>query len=269
MMTMFCFATSTNATLWERGSDLVYDDDFNITWYDFTYSSTGWNDAITWADDLVYKGYDDWRLPTALNPDGSGPDTPFYNAGSEMGHLYYVEFGNAAGAGPHQYGPFNNIQPSWYWSSTELGSDYAWYFQFGNGWQNDDPKWATHCALAVRDGDVATIDILPGDDNNIINPRRMKKISVAILSTPGFSASTIVDQPSLTFGVTGDEASWFSCTRKPKDVNGDGTKDLVCQFSTRDAGFQCGDVVGILKGTALSGERSFEGRQTVLITPCK
>ena len=29
---------------------------------------------MNWADQLVYGGYDDWRLPDAYNQDGSGPD---------------------------------------------------------------------------------------------------------------------------------------------------------------------------------------------------
>jgi hypothetical protein len=31
-----------------------------------------WWGAMAWANQLVYQGYDDWRLPTALNRDGSG-----------------------------------------------------------------------------------------------------------------------------------------------------------------------------------------------------
>ncbi|MBK6585367.1 MAG: DUF1566 domain-containing protein, partial [Gammaproteobacteria bacterium] len=57
-----------------------------------------WADANTWADGLVYAGYDDWRLPSAglLNPDdpvgaldGSGDSG--YNitrARAELAHLY-------------------------------------------------------------------------------------------------------------------------------------------------------------------------------------
>jgi len=110
------------------------------------------------------------------------------------------------------------------------------------------------------------IDIKPGDDTNIIS-RQSKGISVAILSTTGFYAPSVVDQATLTFGATGDEASFKSCARKPKDVNGDGIKDLVCNFSTKLTGLQCG-TEGILRGeTTTTG--SFEGSQTIVITPCK
>ena len=78
-----------------------------------------------------------------------------------------------------------------------------------------------------------TIDIKPGDDANIINLRGMKTVSVAILSADGFDAFSDVDQATLTFGFTGDEPSFKSCARKPKDVDGVGLKDLVCTFTSR------------------------------------
>ena len=36
-------------------------------------STMTWDDAMIWADNLIYAGYTDWRLPTACNLDGSGP----------------------------------------------------------------------------------------------------------------------------------------------------------------------------------------------------
>jgi hypothetical protein len=115
-----------------------------------------------------------------------------------------------------------------------------------------------------------SIDIKPGDDSNTIN-LQSKTVQVAILSLADFDALTEVDvdRVSLTFGPTGDEQSLVSCaSRKHKDVNGDGLKDLVCQFSIKDTGFKCGDLEGILKGVTVIGTL-FEGSQNVLITPCK
>ncbi len=112
------------------------------------------------------------------------------------------------------------------------------------------------------------IDIKPSDDANVINLRGMKKIRVAILSSTDFSAPLEVDQATLTFGFKGDEASFVSCARKPKDVNGDGLMDLVCQFSTNVADFQCGDIEGILMGMKVNGT-PIEGKDSVNIAPCK
>ena len=138
-----------------------------------------------------------------------------------------------------------------------------------------DAPWTNeNIVIIVSEPITIAIDIKPGDDGNIINLRGMKTIPVAILSSAEFDAPSDVDQATLTFGVTGDEASFKSCARKPKDVNGDGNPDLVCQFSMKLEGglplFKCGDKVGILKGkTVPPGRRPFEGRQTVVITPCK
>jgi len=101
---------TVHADLIDRGGGLIYDTDFDITWLaDACYARTcgddadglmNWSDASAWVDQLVYGGYDDWRLPTALNPDGSGPDgwysDPFNKKGSEMGHLFYDELGGTA-----------------------------------------------------------------------------------------------------------------------------------------------------------------------------
>ena len=115
------------------------------------------------------------------------------------------------------------------------------------------------------------IDIKPGDNTNIINLRQMKAIPVAILSSTDFDApdEVEVDRVTLTFGVTGDEQSLFSCeTRKTKDVNADGLIDLECQFSTNQTNFPCGRTVGVMRGETLTGG-SFEGRQAVVLTQCK
>ena len=93
-----------------------------------------------------------------------------------------------------------------------------------------------------------SIDIKPGSDPNSINPKSKGKIPVAILSTASFSAPSMVNISSLTFGGTGNEASLAFCNASPQDVNNDGFADLVCHFTTQLTGFQEGDAEGVLKG---------------------
>ncbi len=113
VLLVFGVAQITSAELveydWAPG--LVYDTDFDITWlkdanYAYTtgYDSDGkmtWDEAVAWAGGLEYESggvvYDEWRLPSALNQDGSGPDTGYNVIESEMGHLYYTELGNSDG----------------------------------------------------------------------------------------------------------------------------------------------------------------------------
>jgi hypothetical protein len=175
---LLCLSSSANATLFDRGNGLIYDDDLNITWlqdanYAMTsdYDSDGlmtWNNAMAWADSLVYGDYDDWRLPTSLNKDNSGPDGSYNVLGSEMGHLFYEVLGNKGFTSPDgtqpQSGwglanvyPFVNLQPYDYWSLTELDSIRSWKFNFQYGHQSTATKAHYYYALAVRDGDVSPI----------------------------------------------------------------------------------------------------------------
>ena len=61
----FGLTVTTYATLIDRGRGLIYDTDLNIIWLQDAGMGgiKNWFDAMTWAANLVYGGYDDWRLP--------------------------------------------------------------------------------------------------------------------------------------------------------------------------------------------------------------
>ena len=69
---------STKAALIDRGNGLIYDTVLDVTWVqDIALSSTlggpgifNWFGAKAWVDQLVYRGYDDWRLPTLTPVNG-------------------------------------------------------------------------------------------------------------------------------------------------------------------------------------------------------
>ena len=103
------------------------------------------------------------------------------------------------------------------------------------------------------------IDIVP----NQINLKKTQNISVAILSAANFPAPSVVDKATVTFGATGNENSIKNCN-STGDVNGDGLLDLICTASRKNAGFQCGDTEGILKGRTVTGI-TFEGSQAIVI----
>jgi hypothetical protein len=163
------FSVQAQAALELRGEDslgnrLIYDTDFDITWYDYTRSSDNWYNQTAWADGLsvsggdLVGGYDDWRLPTALNQDGSGPCEGYNCTGSEMGHLYYTELGNvaypSAGYGLTNTGDFQNLQSNQYWSGT--ANSYAWTFITNFGRTASDSTYSyAYTAIAVRPGDVS------------------------------------------------------------------------------------------------------------------
>ena len=168
-------AGPAHAILIDRGGGMIYDQDRNITWLaDANYAKTSghdsdglmnWHLAVAWADTLVYGGFNDWRLPTALNQDGSGPCGTAYDCtGSEMGHLFYSELGGTAGSsiltsGNSNLALFSNIQSFVYWSATgyESMTINAWAFHFGNGLQGFDNTDHSFYAWAVRSGDVPPV----------------------------------------------------------------------------------------------------------------
>ena len=129
------------------------------------------------------------------------------------------------------------------------------------GYYIDATGWHGFVATPIYQ---VVIDINP----NHINPKSNGELSVAILSTSDFDAPSQVDQNSLTFGSTGEEASLAYCNPKEKDINRDGLKDLLCHFYTQNADFQCGDTEGILKGKTVQGI-PIKGSDSVKIGPCK
>jgi len=150
------FAGPVYAALIDRGTGMIYDTDLGITWLrDANYAQTSgydadgsmnWFDAMTWADQLVYAGLDDWRLP-----DG---DDSF---GAELGHMYYDNLSGSSSSPS----PFINIQQNYYWSRNETPwtSQYAYSFNFDDNTANHayifGPKTSDSYiyAWAVHDGD--------------------------------------------------------------------------------------------------------------------
>lgn len=170
---------------------MIYDSSLNLTWLqDANYAQTSgydadgrmnWSQASTWADDLVYGGYSDWRLPSAgligktlFSYDGS-TDYGYNNTRSEIGHLFF-ELGNRAelsasagsqasygvtnstfvDAGTSQNVSFVNLQNYYYWEAETYASNpvNAWNFDTIHGAQDVYHKSSSFNVWAVRAGDI-------------------------------------------------------------------------------------------------------------------
>ena len=162
--------TSTHGTY-----NLIYDTDLDVTWYDYS-SFEPWETQLDWAANLSVtfgsNTYTEWRLPTALNQDGSDPCIGYNCTDSEMGHLFYIELGNEGfvdtyghktGCGNDWYPPcltntgnFQNFQVVDYFSSTESSEESAIIFGLSGGSQNAHPKANSYGAIAVMDGMTVT-----------------------------------------------------------------------------------------------------------------
>lgn len=186
LLTLIIYADFANATLYVRGEGshdqinsfkLIFDDIYNVTWYDFSWDSAQWNTQCSLADNVVIhfngKQLDNWRLPSAFNLDGSlvGRNVDFYGQVdlSEIG-----EFGSLWGqleeggyydtTGVFQEGsPFDANIDHAYWSNTEynIGPTPNLYlrFHFGTYWVGYDlePDWSSGKGIIVWPGDVGMV----------------------------------------------------------------------------------------------------------------
>lgn len=199
-------STGAQASLIDRGGGLLYDNVLDVTWLqDANYAKTSgydadgmmtWTAAKTWAADLVYGGYSDWRLASNSPINGSSFNDSYaingstdfsYNITSplsELAYMYSVNlnlksfydttgyirndfgvFGNgtnngvdSSSFGQKNVGLVSNLQNEEYWSDSETtpGSDNAWYFGTYAGYQHYNAKYLQFYAWAVSPGDVAS-----------------------------------------------------------------------------------------------------------------
>lgn len=187
---------AAQAALHDRGGGLIYDDDLNVTWLqDANYAKTSgfdfdglmtWDEANTWANNLAFSGYDDWRLPKVSPINGATFEYTYSPAGdtdvgynitspnSELAYMFKVNLANlshynADGTQSGCFtttsncldntGPFENLQAAEYWSGTEYAAhqNSAWSFGMHYGDQRANGTEHIFYAWAVRDGDVAAI----------------------------------------------------------------------------------------------------------------
>jgi len=198
---------SAQAALVARPGGMVYDTVQNITWladmnYAFTsgYAATnaggsgsdqilangrmGWGAAGAWANNLVYGGLSDWRLPT-LNPQdttcsdnldaGGSFGLQYFGTGctgGELSGLFVTDLGNkpnesvlnTTGDTAKQIANldlFSNVQSDGYWSGTAYApsTGNAWLFVTYDGFQGDEVKDFFLYAMAVRPGDVPAAQV--------------------------------------------------------------------------------------------------------------
>jgi len=197
--------------------------------------------------------------------------------GQTVGHLHLFDdvTGNASSVAfdPNAFSPTSNgalvleessALPGWLHASFDLSTAlFPWLpddVVFRVTVRNEDNRYTgQHFAVSVDNVAATpsvlevTIDIKPeaaGNPFTCANPN--PPLPVAILTTPGFDATT-VDHTTVRFGRTGTEAAELHGARHEEDVDGDGDVDLLFHFRTGDTGLTCADTQGILTGMTFGG----------------
>jgi len=109
------------------------------------------------------------------------------------------------------------------------------------------------------------IDVKPKSFPNSVNPGSKGVISVAILTTDTFDATT-VDPTTVFFGITGTEATLVHAALEDFDLDGD--TDLILHFNTQATGIQCGDTSATLIGETFNGQ-IIQGADSINTVGCK
>lgn len=166
------FLGAANADLYTIGTalttdgkiyNLIYEDDQELVWLDYTIHNRDLMYAIDWALSIggymaeinLFPGYTttiDWTIGWRLPSDKGVFSVDFNQRDTELGHLHYESFGKKAGESLVDTGLFENLFPVAYWYG--LDSEYpAEIFSFYDGGQSSNASVA-YAGIAVHPGEV-------------------------------------------------------------------------------------------------------------------
>jgi hypothetical protein len=142
VMLVLGLSISTHAVLIDLGGGMIYSTDLDLTWLqDANYAQTSgfspdglmtWDEANTWATNLVYGGVGGWRLPT-YDPILKG-QCEFSGPISILNEMEYLRGYECNCTSNWANCPFINLNDT-YWSGTTDPNDAtkAWYWMSSCG----------------------------------------------------------------------------------------------------------------------------------------
>jgi probable HAF family extracellular repeat protein len=135
----------------------------------------------------------------------------------------------------------------------------------GRYYGDDAPSGGYYRIFTLTPITAVAVDVLPGDENNVVYPTRAGKLPVAVLSSPEFDA-TQVDPASLRFGLgetaAANEAAIIA------DVDGQNGDDTQVRFRVDKSGIFCDDTEVNLYGETFAGE-SIAGSDQIDASNCE
>jgi len=111
------------------------------------------------------------------------------------------------------------------------------------------------------DATLVEIDLLPGEERNLVDPSAPDTVPVAVLGSAALDVRSIQPE-SLRLGGAPIVKDGSGATHVLKDVNGDGWLDLVVQFAARQIQLADADTSVVLEGATAGGLR-LSGRDRV------
>jgi len=156
-------STVGNAELIDRGNGLIYDTIQDLTWtqnagmffgprYDATLSGVFYEGADTWAENLEFGGFDDWRLPTTTQFNDPTCTGDIRKAGDYQ--LFYEHRAGCTGGemelltdlyDPSNNPLFQNVNRTRYWTATP--------YRDGVDPCIDYPAYDVPCTISGDNGD--------------------------------------------------------------------------------------------------------------------
>ena len=142
ILSLIIYPGISTATFYERGNNLIYDDEQNITWFDFAYDPgfDDWDATEGWIHDLEYMGITFWRAPT-------------------LDELLYLGRNEFRKNGQYIANPFTNIGSGgeFYLSSSLCGNNQRWSYSLGQDRILQTWPGASIYGVAVMDGDTTPV----------------------------------------------------------------------------------------------------------------
>jgi len=156
----------------------------------------------------------------------------------------------------------------WEWTAPADGV-YVLVYQVANGYDPGVPSYALFDAAEVANPQIHVgLDIKPGANANVVNPRSKGVIPVAILGSDLLDVAEI-DQETIEFaGAPASEKGRSGRLGSFEDVDGDGYADLVVHFRTEALSLPDGDGEATLTAELLDGT-SIIGTDSVVVVPRK